>query len=128
MIQLEKVLCNAKAHTTGGRAGSNAERLFAAAVKLEGHKETLVNAQRRIRRLMGIALLAATTSFAQQVRIDYDRITAFSRYKTYAWEKVHTQNALGSIESILHSRRKAGCRSTQPEMFPSWRREPLRRL
>jgi hypothetical protein len=94
LIQREKVLCNAKAHTSGSRAGTNAERLFAAAVKLERHKETLMHAQRRIRRLMGIALLAATTSFARQVKIDYDRITDFSKYKTYDWEKVHTQNAV----------------------------------
>jgi hypothetical protein len=26
------------------------------------------------------------------VKTDYDRSAAFSRYKTYSWEKVQTQN------------------------------------
>src|SRR5437870_10697203 len=39
-------------------------------------------------------LLAATASFAQQVKTDYDRSTDFSQYKTYSWEKVQTSDAL----------------------------------
>lgn len=53
-----------------------------------------MNAQRRISSFMGIALLFATASVAQQVKTDYDRSTDFSQYKTYSWENVHTQNAL----------------------------------
>src|ERR1700721_2887947 len=53
-----------------------------------------MNAQRRLSSFMGIALLFATASFAQQTRSDYDRNTDFSQYKTYSWEKVHTQNGL----------------------------------
>jgi Domain of unknown function (DUF4136) len=60
----------------------------------EADKETFMNAQRRILSLMGIALLCATASFAQQVKTDYDRSTDFSQYKTYSWEKVQTQNPL----------------------------------
>ena len=41
-----------------------------------------------------IALLAATASFAQDVKTDYDRSTDFSQYKTYSWEKVQTQDQL----------------------------------
>ena len=44
--------------------------------------------------LMGIAVLCATASFAQQVKTDYDRSVDFSQYKTYTWEHVHTQNPL----------------------------------
>jgi hypothetical protein len=43
---------------------------------------------------IGIAVLAATSSFAQQVKTDYDRSADFSRYKTYSWEKVQTQDPL----------------------------------
>jgi Domain of unknown function (DUF4136) len=50
--------------------------------------------QHKIFASVGIALLAATASFAQQVKTDYDRSAAFSRYKTYSWEKVQTQNPL----------------------------------
>lgn len=53
-----------------------------------------MNARRRISSFMGIALLFATASVAQQVKTDYDRSTDFSQYKTYSWENVHTQNAL----------------------------------
>ena len=38
--------------------------------------------------------LFATASFAQQVKTDYDRSADFSRYKTYSWEKVQTQDPL----------------------------------
>jgi hypothetical protein len=53
-----------------------------------------MNAQFRISRLMGIALLAATSSFAQQVKTDYDRDADFNQYNTYSWQKVQTQNPL----------------------------------
>jgi hypothetical protein len=43
---------------------------------------------------MGIALMYATASFAQQVKTDYDRNADFGQYKTYSWEKVQTQNPL----------------------------------
>ena len=36
----------------------------------------------------------ATASFAQQVKTDYDRNADFSKYKTYSWEDVHTENPL----------------------------------
>jgi hypothetical protein len=42
---------------------------------------------------VAIAILAATASFAE-VKTDYDRTAEFSRYKTYSWGKVHTQNPL----------------------------------
>ena len=53
-----------------------------------------MSTQRRILSLMGIALLCATASFAQQVKTDYDRSADFSQYKTYSWEKVQSQNPL----------------------------------
>ena len=52
-----------------------------------------MNIQRRIS-LLGIALLCATASFAQQVKTDYDRSADFRQYKTYCWGNVHTQDAL----------------------------------
>jgi hypothetical protein len=53
-----------------------------------------MNLQRTIFASVGIALLFATASFAQQVKTDYDRSTDFSQYKTYSWEKVQTQDPL----------------------------------
>src|SRR5580698_5036012 len=54
-----------------------------------------MNVPRSFSSRMGIiTLLFATTSFAQQVKTDFDRSADFSRYKTYSWEKVHTQNPL----------------------------------
>jgi hypothetical protein len=43
---------------------------------------------------VGIVLLFATASFAQQVKTDYDRAADFNQYKTYSWEKVQTQDSL----------------------------------
>jgi Domain of unknown function (DUF4136) len=57
-------------------------------------KEKLMNVQRKIFGSVGIALLFATASFAQQVKTDYDRTADFSQYKTYSWEKVQTQDPL----------------------------------
>jgi len=52
----------------------------------------------KLRRTMfasiGIALLFATGSFAQQVKTNYDRSANFSQYKTYSWEKVQTRDPL----------------------------------
>src|ERR1700761_7737194 len=44
---------------------------------------------------MAIAILAPTASLGE-VKTDYDRTAEFSRYKTYSWGKVHTQNPLWS--------------------------------
>jgi Domain of unknown function (DUF4136) len=53
-----------------------------------------MNTQHKIVASVGIMLLAATASFAQQVKTDYDRSTDFNQYKTYSWEKVQTQDQL----------------------------------
>ena len=53
-----------------------------------------MNVQRRMLGSFGIALLFATASFAQQVKTDYDRSANFSKYKTYSWERVQTQDPL----------------------------------
>jgi hypothetical protein len=57
-------------------------------------KEKLMNAQRTIFASVGIMLLAASASLAQQVKTDYDRSADFSKYTTYSWEKVQTQDPL----------------------------------
>jgi Domain of unknown function (DUF4136) len=53
-----------------------------------------MNVRRSIFASVGIALLFATASFAEQVKTDYDRSADFSQYKTYSWEKVQTQDPL----------------------------------
>jgi hypothetical protein len=61
----------------------------------ERHKEILMNVPRSISFSTGIlTLLFTTASFAQQVKTDFDRSADFSQYKTYSWEKVHTENPL----------------------------------
>ncbi len=57
-------------------------------------RRKLMNAQCSIFASVGIAILFATASFAQQVKTDYDRSADFSQYKTYSWEKVQTQDPL----------------------------------
>ena len=52
-----------------------------------------MSVKRRISFSMAIAILAATASLAE-VKTDYDRAAEFSRYKTYSWGKVHTENPL----------------------------------
>jgi len=53
-----------------------------------------MKATRQIFAFLGIAMLFAAASFAQQVKTDYDRNANFSQYKTYSWQKVQTQDPL----------------------------------
>ena len=53
-----------------------------------------MNGNNKIFASIGIAVMAASVSFAQQVKTDYDRNTDFTRYKTYSWEKVQTPDPL----------------------------------
>jgi hypothetical protein len=50
--------------------------------------------QHRMSALVGITLLFAAASLAQQVKTDYDRSADFGQYKTYSWEKVQTRDPL----------------------------------
>ena len=50
--------------------------------------------QRAVFVLMGVMLLLAGKSSAQQVKTDYDRSANFAQYKTYSWEQVKTRDAL----------------------------------
>src|SRR5438105_237274 len=50
--------------------------------------------QRVVFALMGMMLLFAVKSSAQQVKTDYDRNANFGQYKTYSWEQVKTQDPL----------------------------------
>jgi hypothetical protein len=43
---------------------------------------------------VGIVLLFTTTSFAQQIKTDYDRDANFNQYKTYSFEKIQTRDPL----------------------------------
>jgi hypothetical protein len=53
-----------------------------------------MNIRRQLFGSFAIGLLFTATSFAQQVRTDYDRGANFGQYKTYSWEKVQTQDSL----------------------------------
>jgi len=53
-----------------------------------------MNAQHKIFASVGMVLLFAGASSAQQVKTDYDRSANFGQYRTYSWEKVQTQNQL----------------------------------
>jgi hypothetical protein len=50
--------------------------------------------ERAVFALMGMMLLFAGKSSAQQVKTDYDRNANFGQYKTYSWEQVKTKDAL----------------------------------
>ena len=64
-----------------------------------------MNAQRTKFAMVGVALLIASASFAQQVKTDYDRSADFSQYKTYSWEKVQTADPLwaGRIKEAVNA-------------------------
>ena len=48
--------------------------------------------QSKIAASVGLMLVLATVSFAQDVKTDYDRSANFGQYKTYSWEKVQTKD------------------------------------
>jgi len=50
--------------------------------------------QRVVFVLIGMLLLFAAKSPAQQVKTDYDRSAHFAQYKTYSWEHVKTKDPL----------------------------------
>jgi hypothetical protein len=66
-----------------------------------------MNTKRKGVHVVGVILLTALASFAQQVRTDFDRDSDFGQYKTYSWEKVQTQDPLwvdrikGAVNSAL---------------------------
>ena len=50
--------------------------------------------QSKIATSIGLTLVLAVISFAQQVKSDYDHNVNFGQYKTYSWEKIQTQDPL----------------------------------
>ena len=50
--------------------------------------------QSKIATSVGLMLLVACVSFAQQVKSDYDHSANFGQYKTYSWEKIQTKDPL----------------------------------
>src|SRR2546427_13250945 len=77
--------------TALARAGGfNRREEFRSKVKKGGN----MNLQRVVLVLMGMMLLFAGRSSAQDVKTDYDRNANFARYKTYSWERVQTQDQL----------------------------------
>jgi hypothetical protein len=55
--------------------------------------------------LMGMMLLFADMSSAQDVKTDYDRNTNFAQYKSYSWGQIKTQDPLmvDRIKSAVNS-------------------------
>jgi len=70
----------------------------------EMDKETNMSVTHRTIFSMATAILAATAARAE-VKTDYDRTAEFSRYKTYSWGKVSTQDPLwgGRIKAAVAS-------------------------
>ena len=64
-----------------------------------------MNLTRKMWFSIAIGIIAASASFAEQIKTDYDRHADLSRYKTYSWEKVQTQNPLWSdrIKAAVNS-------------------------
>jgi hypothetical protein len=59
-----------------------------------------MNAQRKTLGFIGIAFLGATALFGQRVETDYDRAADYSQSKTYAREKVPTQDPLWVDQAV----------------------------
>jgi hypothetical protein len=52
--------------------------------------------------LVGMTLVFAGMTSAQQVKTDYDRSANFTLYKTYSWEHVETKDPL-NVDRIKHA-------------------------
>ena len=50
--------------------------------------------QSTIAATLGLILILAAISFAQDVKSDYDHSANFSQYRTFSWEKVQTKDPL----------------------------------
>jgi hypothetical protein len=50
--------------------------------------------QSKIATTVGVILVLAAVSFAQDVKSDYDHSANFGQYKTFSWEKVQTKDPL----------------------------------
>ncbi len=61
---------------------------------MKGRKVGSANSKRAVFVLLGMMLLLAPNSSAQQVKTDHDRSANFTQYKTYSWEQVKTRDAL----------------------------------
>jgi hypothetical protein len=61
--------------------------------------------QSKIGAAVGLMLVLAAASFAQDVKSDYDHSADFSQYKTFSWEKVQTKDPLmvDRIKSAVNS-------------------------
>jgi hypothetical protein len=61
--------------------------------------------QSKIGATVGLMLVFAAASFAQDVKSDYDHSADFSQYKTFSWEKVQTKDPLmvDRIKSAVNS-------------------------
>jgi hypothetical protein len=53
-----------------------------------------MKSQSKIAATVGLMLVLAAVSFAQDVKSDYDHSANFSQYKTFSWEKVQTKDPL----------------------------------
>src|SRR6266478_2296734 len=69
-------------------------RAFLRVMFLKLIKRGNMKLQRAVVGLIGMMLLFAGRSSAQQVKTDYDRDVNFGQYKTYSWEQVKTKDAL----------------------------------
>jgi len=90
--------------------------------------------------LLVLCLSSATSSFAIDVKIDFDRTTDFGRYKTFCWQKVGTRNPLwierirAAVGSALTakgwSQAESGsaCDILSSPRHPSLRLPPARRV
>src|SRR5437660_1360540 len=72
---------------------------------MASQKGGIVKFKRAVFVLMGIMVLVAAKSPAQQVKSDYDRNANFAQYKTYSWEQVKTKDPLDvdRIKSAVNS-------------------------
>src|ERR1700676_3003861 len=67
---------------------------FGETTKIRKGEGGFMKLQSKIATSVGLMLLVACVSFAQQVKSDYDHSANFGQYKTYSWENVQTKDPL----------------------------------
>ena len=95
-----------KAHTSDKKLEARAGRFFSGKeFILEVPKGGNMKVQKVVLVLIGMMLLLAGRSSAQDVKTDYDRNANFAQYKTYSWEQVQTRDPLmvGRIKSAVNA-------------------------
>ena len=95
--------CLAQHKIEGSATAREAE--FGRRLRASEELKITMKLQKAVLGLGGLVLLLGNVCFGQEVKTDYDRAADFSKYRTYCWRKVQTQDALwvDRIKSAVNS-------------------------